>query len=197
MSLFIGLCKLDKNIKSWVINILKVLGRISDCQMIWSKGLQPWYIPPLPSSEITKEQKISVHPFSTSRAAGLPWGERLWLTILLFYVLQAWAGSAVVVWVPSSYWPTQGGYLRRSPDPDKVASVVPTVQQGELLWPSQQQRWECEKGNLYVNGCYNLDCSVGPNLFSFFHFMSFVLVVDLFEKQHVLLFYCKRKMFSI
>lgn len=172
MSLFIGLCKLGKNIKSWVINILKVLGRV-----FWLSNDMIKRPPTVVCTSFTKLRnnktaKSKRTPFSTSKVARLPWGGgRLWFTILLFYLLQAWPGSAVVVWVPSSCWPTQGGSLRHGPDPDKVASVVPKVQQGELLWPPQQPRWECEKGNLYVNRYYDWDCCVGPTLFSFFLFM--------------------------
>lgn len=140
MSLFIGLCKLGKNIKSWVINILKVLGRV-----FWLSNDMIKRPPTLVYTSFTSSAKKKCTPFSTSKVAGLPWGERLWFSILLFHLLQAWVGSVVVVWVPSSCWPTQGESLRRGPDPDKVASVVPTVQQGELLCPPQQQRWECEK----------------------------------------------------
>lgn len=142
MSLFIGLWKQSKNIKSWIINILKVLGRVLWLSNVWLKGLQLdssvyWKsrsLLPFPSSETTKQHKISIHTPQPAKLLGYH-GEKLccFTILLLSHLLKTWPRPAVMVSVPG-YCQTACGSLMLGLDPDEIANVAPTVQQGELLW---------------------------------------------------------------
>lgn len=142
MSLFIGLWKQSKNIKSWIINILKVLGRVLWLSNVWLKGLQLdssvyWKsrsLLPFPSSETTKQHKISIHTSQPAKLLGYH-GEKLcrFTILLLSHLLKTWPRPAVMVSVPG-YCQTACGSLMLGLDPDEIANVAPTVQQGELLW---------------------------------------------------------------
>lgn len=184
MSLFIGLWKQSKNIKSWIINILKVLGRVLWLSNVWLKGLQLvvcWQstsLLPFPSSKTTKQHKIIIHPSQPPKMLGYH-GEKLCrFTILpLSHLLKTWPGPAVMVSVPSCCW-TAWGSLTLGLDPWRNSKCGTNSPAGRTAVSAHSRRGECVRGPT---------CSVTWTALLQSGFLSspscsVVLVVTFFEK---------------
>lgn len=169
MSLFIGLWKQSKNVKSWIINILKVLGRVLWLSNVWLKSLQLgvyWQstsLLPFPSSKTTKQHKIIIHPSQPPKLLGYR-GEKLCRFTILPLSHLGKFGLGLRWW---SQYPATA-VQRESPwrlvlTLEEIASVVPIVRQRELLWAptaAEVSVWEGQPLVWLGLLCSSLVCSL-------------------------------------
>lgn len=155
MSLFIGLWKQSKNIKSWIINILKVLGRVLWLSNVWLKDLQLivyWQstsLLPFPSSKTTKQHKIIIHPSHPPKLLDYH-GEKLCrFTILpLSHLLKTWPGPAVMVSV-LGYCRTAWASLTLGLDPWRNSKCGTNSLAGRTAVSAHSRRGECVRRPIF------------------------------------------------